>query len=108
VTTYLVTKDLSLGAGGEFKVFPTCSIACASAEARRIYGGSFSVDVAYEFDETCSQCGAPIPAVMTIEEILAIEEEVERRVRPVITDQSKADLSRQLLDRFSPGIKEVH
>ena len=104
MTTYIthqlkkvaVTTDPHEFAFGQEICRPYCSLTCVPMMV------GFNTFKEYEFDETCATCGAHIPATVTIEEILAIEEAIERQV---ITTEEAA---RRLRARYAPGIKEVH
>jgi hypothetical protein len=64
-------------------VLAFCGSLCREGSSYRDgWTGVYSAFDEYEFVEVCHYCGAPVASPLSVDEILAIEEEVERRVRP--------------------------
>lgn len=93
MTTYLATvNDGFPRRSGDTQAY--CSAACRIAA---LHEGSlpttFRDDDSYEFDEACARCGVTVFSPVVTE-------------RRVATDDTRALLSRRLMDRYTPGIKE--
>lgn len=104
--------------GTEDVTLPFCSPAHS-----RLYSEDYKcpslvrrADDRYEFDEECSYCGVTIfgrelrsQLICSLDGLFVMDAAtcaVDRVERRVATDDTKALLSRRLMDRYTPGIKE--
>jgi ferredoxin len=94
MTTYLATLNIAelhdpATATDDFRTDAFCSTKCrlefffiSASFAKRHCTQKFREDDFYEFDETCSRCGDPVPASpVSVDEILSINDAVERLSR---------------------------